>query len=237
MIFEWCTNGLEDLRMAQEMGVRRIELCGALEVGGLTPTLSVIRRTRAIFNGSIYMMVRPRPGGFEYDSREIQLMEADIITAADNGVDGVVFGCLRDGEYHMEANGKLLEIARESGLRCTFHRAVDVAKNPVDIAKSAANQGFGYLLTSGGKPIALDGKENIMRMVEITAGSGMKIIAGSGVYGGNANELLKSGVHGLHMTSRKQKERPDPFQMGTEYELDEVKLKSMLDALEIWSSH
>lgn len=237
MIFEWCTDGLEDLQNAQEMGVRRIELCGALEVGGLTPTLSVIKRTRAIFNGSIYMMVRPRPGGFEYDARELQLMEADIITAVENGVDGVVFGCLRDGKYHKEANGRLLDLAKESGMRCTFHRAIDVARNPMDIARAAADDGFDCLLTSGGRPKAIDGVKTIAKMVEETSGSGMRIIAGSGVNGANAHELLQKGVHGLHMTSRKQKEKPDPFQMGLEYELDEVKLKTMLDALESWNSH
>lgn len=237
MIFEWCTDGLEDLQKAQEMGVRRIELCGALEVGGLTPTLSVIKRTRAIFNGSIYMMVRPRPGGFEYDSRELQLMEADIMTAAENGVDGVVFGCLRDGQYHTVANIRLLKLAKEAGMRCTFHRAIDVATNPIHIAKAAANDGFDFLLTSGGTPTAIGGRKNIAKMVEETRSSGLRIIAGSGVNGGNAHELLRNGIHGLHMTSRKQKEKPDPFQMGLEYELDEVKLKTMLDALESWSSH
>ena len=237
MIFEWCTDGLEDLHKAQEMGVRRIELCGALEVGGLTPTLSVIKRTRAIFNGSIYMMVRPRPGGFEYDARELQLMEADIMTAAENGVDGVVFGCLHDGEYHTEANANLLKLAKESGMRCTFHRAIDVAQNPMDVARASANDGFDFLLTSGGTPKAIDGLKTIEKIVEETRGSGMRIIAGSGVNGSNAHDLLQNGVHGLHMTSRKQKELPDPFQMGAEYELDEVKLKRMFDALESWSDH
>ena len=70
-------------------------------------------------------MIRPRGGSFEYTEAEGRIMVDDLRHAAELGVDGVVFGCLRGGEVDRELTGRLAGLAKEAGLMVTFHMAFD----------------------------------------------------------------------------------------------------------------
>jgi copper homeostasis protein len=59
-LVEVCCESLHGAMAAQENGADRIELNAGIELGGLTPTLSLLRQVKAATNIPVICMVRPR---------------------------------------------------------------------------------------------------------------------------------------------------------------------------------
>lgn len=208
MIFELCTDSIEGAKMAKMYGAKRIELCSALFVGGLTPSPSLTKRCAEIIE--THVMIRPREGNFVYLKEEIELMFEDISIQAQAGAKGVVFGCLtHDHQINIQQNISLLEAARKYGLATTFHRAFDFVVNPLEGLESIINIGFNRLLTSGKKATAMEGIELIQKLVNSANGQ-VEIMAGSGVNATNAAVLADVGVDALHFTSHQS----NPYELG-----------------------
>lgn len=195
---EVCASLYHDALAAEQGGAERIELCSALSLGGLTPSLGMLRLLRTKLSISIFPLIRLRAGDFCYTPEEIAVMAEDIRLMRLEGADGFVFGCLTsEGDYDADANAQLLEAA--SGLPCTFHRAFDVAPRRTDLLHSVVEAGFARLLTSGGAPTAPEGVAELRQLVELAAGR-IKIQCGSGVMAENilalAQETGASCFHG-----------------------------------------
>ena len=60
---------------AERAGADRLELCADLEVGGLTPSLELIRQVRSAIKLPIHVLVRPRAGNFLYNPVEFSQMK------------------------------------------------------------------------------------------------------------------------------------------------------------------
>ena len=69
----------------------RIELCSALDLGGLTPSAGLIEiaRESAV---PVHVMIRPRTGDFCYDAHDLSTRLHDIAAARRAGLTGVVLG-------------------------------------------------------------------------------------------------------------------------------------------------
>lgn len=121
-LFEVCVDSVESARNAESGGADRLELCSALSLGGLTPSIGLVQAVRRSVKLPVFVMVRPREGDFVYDDDELAVMERDIRSIKEQlDVDGFVFGVLHDdATVHREACARLLEAARP--LPCTFHR-------------------------------------------------------------------------------------------------------------------
>jgi copper homeostasis protein len=94
ILVEICCGSLEDALEAERGGADRVELCSALFLGGLTPSLGTIIEAKARLKIPIMVMIRPRGGGFCYTEPEMAVMERDTVLAAEQGADGMVFGIL-----------------------------------------------------------------------------------------------------------------------------------------------
>ncbi len=68
-----------------------MELCAALEVGGVTPSLAMVRAAVA---GPlpVHVLIRPRGGDFVYSEAEKALIAADIVDIVAAGAAGIVIG-------------------------------------------------------------------------------------------------------------------------------------------------
>lgn len=194
---EVCASQYYDALAAEEGGAQRIELCSALSLGGLTPSLGLLRQLRAKLSIAIFPLIRLRAGDFCYTPEEVAVMEEDIRLMRLEGADGFVFGCLTSGgDYDTEANAKLLEAA--GGLPCTFHRAFDIAPRRAALLSSIIEDGFVRLLTSGGAATALEGVEELHELV-LLAKDRIKIQCGSGVMADNILSLAqKTGARCFH---------------------------------------
>ena len=125
MIFEFCIDSIDGAIAAQQFGVKRVELCSALNVGGLTPSYGLIQQC-AQYQAEVHVMIRHIEGGFVYSKKDILIMVQDIKMAKQAGAKGVVFGCLTpDNKLDFESNINLIETAKDLNLEVTFHRAFD----------------------------------------------------------------------------------------------------------------
>ena len=66
MKLEVCVADPASLTAAVEGGADRIELCSALELGGLTPSFGLMSLA-AEAGIPTYVLIRPRPGDFVFD--------------------------------------------------------------------------------------------------------------------------------------------------------------------------
>ena len=231
MIVEICTDNIEIVKMAAKNGARRVELCSALSVGGLTPSIGLIKASAAIKEIETHVMIRHREGSFVYDGQDIAMMLEDIEACANSGVKGVVFGCLTGtNEIHQEQTEKLALRAKELGLEVTFHRAFDFVRYPIKALEILIGLKIDRILTSGGKPTAIEGIHEISDLVQM-ADDRIQIMAGSGVNASNARELAQIGVNALHFTSHKTENSPG-LGMGERTSPDLDKLGSIIQELE-----
>jgi copper homeostasis protein len=193
---EVCVDSASSLIAAVLGGAHRIELCSALALAGLSPSPGLIERAQAC-GAPVYVMIRPRPGDFDYNADELDLMRRDIDAVRRAGLDGLVLGASRpNGELDDTALRRLLEHA--DGLPCTLHRAFDVTPELHVALDTAIDLGFERILTSGGAPSAWEGRDRIAELVA-RAGDKISIMAGAGVTTGNVVDLVhRTGVREVH---------------------------------------
>lgn len=198
ILVEACVDSVASALAAQRGGAGRIELCDNLVEGGTTPSAGTIAACRDRLRIPIYVMIRPRGGDFCYSPVELDVMRRDIAAAQALGADGVVLGLLRpDGTVDRRRTGALLAQARP--LDVTFHRAIDVARDPLAALDDLLALGVDRVLTSGQARTALAGARVIAALVERAAGR-LVVLAGGGVDEQNARELVKrSGVREIHV--------------------------------------
>ncbi|WP_406455184.1 copper homeostasis protein CutC [Streptomyces sp. NBC_00876] len=189
-------------RVARENGADRVELCTALELGGLTPSAALVEAVAA--EGlPVQVLVRCRPGDFVHDAQEIALMAAEVRSVIASGAAGVVVGALTaDGTLDTVAVARLAEAARAAGrpVDVTLHRAIDQSADPVATAALLPSLGLTRVLTSGGAPAAADGLAAIAAMV--TAAPGVQVMAGGGVRPADIPALAAAGVASVHLSAK-----------------------------------
>ena len=187
VLLEVCVDSADGLAAAVEGGADRIELCSALELGGLTPSpgLMAIAAKAAV---PVYAMIRPRAGNFVFSQAELDQMRRDIDAARATGLAGVVLGVSSE-KGALEEDGLRKLKAHASGLGTTLHRAFDLVPNLLEAVDLAAELKFERILSSGGRKTALEGLESLAALVDRAAGR-ISIMPGSGVNAGNAAALL-----------------------------------------------
>jgi copper homeostasis protein len=196
-LIEAAVESMGGVLAAEAEGVDRIELCGTLHDGAVTPSLGLMTRALASVTTPIHVFIRPRVGDFVYDSHDVAVMRADIDTARTTGAPGVVFGALtKDARIDRALMSELVAAARP--MVVGFHRAFDqLADQPTGL-ETLIELGIAVVLTSGGADRALDGADQLRRLVTQAAGR-IAILAGGGVTPDNVRELLdRSGVHQVH---------------------------------------
>ena len=109
-------------------GADRIELCAALEVGGISPSFGLIRKSIEIFQKNVFVLIRPREGDFVYSDDELEIMLSDIHLAREMGAGGIVSGALlQNNKIDIEKTQLLIEAS--GNLPFTFHRAFDLVQD------------------------------------------------------------------------------------------------------------
>jgi copper homeostasis protein len=181
-----CFN-LESAVTAFENGADRIELCDGLSEGGTTPDFETVKQLREKINIPVFVMIRPRGGDFTYSDEEFRQMKFDLVRLKSLNVDGFVFGILSENdEVNTEQNKELVELAKP--YPCTFHRAFDRARDLEQSLEKVIGCGFTTILTSGQQPNVSGGKENLRKLVELSAGR-IEILVGGGLRSSNIEEI------------------------------------------------
>jgi copper homeostasis protein len=213
MRLEICAFNLPSALAAQRAGADRIELCSGPEEGGVTPSAGLIRTARELLQVSLYPIIRPREGDFFYSEEEFRVMLRDLGWCKEIGCDGVVIGMLlADGRVDQSRCARLVEMAYPMGV--TFHRAFDRAADPFESLETIIRIGCERILTSGQRPVAMEGAELLRELVREADGR-IVIMPGSGVRSDNIGELArKTGAVEFHTSARVAKPSAMAFVNG-----------------------
>jgi copper homeostasis protein len=150
VLLEICCGSIDDAIEAENGGADRVELCSALFLDGLTPSVGTIQEAKRRLKIPIMGMVRPRGGGFAYSEAEVATMERDAEAAVENGADGVVFGILQsDGRIDIPRCRRIRHLIGKH--QAVFHRAFDVTPDPFQALEQLVDLGITRVLTSGKK--------------------------------------------------------------------------------------
>jgi copper homeostasis protein len=204
-LLEICVDDVAGIRAAVGGGADRVELCAALEVGGLTPSPGLVAFALSL-GIRVRALIRPRAGDFIFDDDAEQVMQDDIRTMLALGVEGVVLGAARaDGCLNADMLGRLMAAARAGGARgVTLNRVVDLAPDLDEAIDQAARLGFDSVLTSGGAPTAPEAAATLARL-QRRAPPSLTVMAGSGVTAATVGALIAaSGVRAVHASAREE---------------------------------
>lgn len=200
----------DGVRIAAQVGARRVELCAALgATGGLTPSVGLVEAAVAAAAEvagdevpvEVHPLVRPRPGGFVFSAAELDVQVRDVRAAVAAGASGVVIGALTpDGLVDVDAVRAL--VAAADGRDVTFHRAIDVVEDVTAALDLLAGLGVARVLTSGGAPSSIDGVDRLREMARHSAGR-VQVQAGGGVRPQDVGALVGAGVDAVHLSAKR----------------------------------
>lgn len=198
IVVEICVDSIESAVAAERGGAHRVELCSNLLEGGTTPSAGLIEIARQKIRIGLHVIIRPRGGDFCYTADEFDCMKKDVVAAKRLGVDGVVLGILdREGHVDVLRTGELVKLARP--MTVTFHRAFDMAADPIRALEDACLSGVDRILTSGGEQQCLQGAARIAQIVK-NARNRISVMAGGGIRWNNVADILENtGVSEIHV--------------------------------------
>lgn len=187
-----------------------MELCSALREGGLTPSLGLLRATRAATGLDLFVLIRPRGGDFLYSDEEFRIMQQDIRIAQAEDADGVVLGLLTmAGKVDVERTTALVQLAQP--MEVTFHRAFDLTQDLGEALEDVIRTGAQRILTSGGAASATAGQAQLTALAH-QAQDRVTLVAGGGVRPANIAALASAtGLHEFHSSLRRTEASPMQF--------------------------
>ena len=192
---EVCCGSQTSAFAAVEGGAERIELCSALSLDGLTPSVGTIRELRRRFPDlRIHVLIRPREGDFVYSEDEVRVMEQDIRAAVDAGATAIVSGALTpEDTINQPVTARLVRAA--AGLPFTFHRAFDLVPDKSAALRRLSELGVARVLTSGGATTAEAGIPVLRQLVQEASSlhpHPVTILPGGGVNHHNVQQIIEA---------------------------------------------
>lgn len=200
---ELIASDADAVHTAISIGARRVELCSALALGGLTASAGTMADVVQAAAGAVevHALIRSRAGGFRYDAGEIRVMTRDIELAVAAGVDGVVVGALGDDGLFDERAMRGF-VAAAGGASVAAHRAIDVASDRAHALEQLVDLGVVRVLTSGGATTARAGAAGLAALVAQADGR-IDIMAGSGISADTVADVMATGVHAVHFSAKR----------------------------------
>lgn len=221
---------VEDVLAAAAGGADRVEFCTHLVSGGLTPGRSLTEQALAAAkeNGlGFRVLIRPREGDFVYSPIERQAIVAEAEAVLALGADKVVCGgLLANGTVDLDL---LTALDQALGLdQVVFHRALDEAIDYTEARRQLKAAGVRTVLTSGGRPKAVEG----LSVIEETVQSGLEVVAGAGVQSNQVADFARLGVEAVHASCRVPCGAPEGRLFdAARTRVDEQKVRALVEAV------
>lgn len=205
-MLEVCVEDAAGLAAALAGGAARVELCAALDLGGLTPPASLVALA-ARQPLPVHALARPRAGDFRYDAQDRALVRDDLCAFARAGLAGAVIGCGDAQGLDRAALSDWVALAQDLGaargqpLSLTLHRVFDLLDDPLAGLEMAVELGFDRVLTSGGACRAGDAVARFAALVQASRGR-IVVMAGGGLDLPGVAALRAVGVVEFHASCR-----------------------------------
>ena len=166
IIKEVCVETYREALFVEELGADRIELCSSLDQDGLTPNRKTIKILSKELTIPLKVMIRPRPGNFNYNETELVQMESDILFCKEQGIEEIVLGVL-NGKQHVDLISLERLVKLSSPMKITFHKAIDETVNIFEEIEKLVNyKNITSILTSGKGKFVLDNKALLIEIIE-----------------------------------------------------------------------
>lgn len=209
-LLEVCVDSWESAVRAASAGADRLELCGDLLVGGVSPSPYLIRQVQRSVKIPVNVLLRPRFGDFCFTKEEKEVLLEEVGFCALVGINGVVIGALTpEGDLDTE----FLRVCadRAEGMKLTLHRCFDVCRDPFSALEQAVRLGFDTILTSGQAAKAPEGLPVLSQLHSQAAGR-IHIMAGSGVSPSNIPAIYAAtGITQYHFSAKHSEPGPMKF--------------------------
>lgn len=198
-IREACVESISQAMAAQQQGADRVEYCGDLSVGGITPPLDELQMALRALSIPMRVMLRPRGGHFYYSAQERSLILAQAQNLHQLGVTHIVTGSLNaQGTLDLSLLEELLVINPQWSI--TVHKVIDESANPLaDVKQLAQLPANISILSSGAAPTAFEGLPLLRQLLQAT-GDDIELVACGKVTQQNLPQLhaqlLAKAYHG-----------------------------------------
>ncbi len=175
-----------DAVAAERGGASRLEVVRALETGGLTPPISLVKDIKGAVSIPVRVMLRENEEFEIGDREELTRLCDSARELARLDIDGIVLGFLQGRGLDLAAARQILSCAPH--LKATFHRAFEEVENPqaaLGVLKTLPQ--FDRLLVS---PARFGG---LKQLVE-SAAPELTVVAGGGIDRANIRPLRESAA-------------------------------------------
>lgn len=200
-LLEIAAGSLESALAAQAGGADRVELCGSLDGGGITPSFGTIALVREHLRIPLYVLIRPRSGDFVYSPVELESMRRDVEACTRLGCDGIAIGML-DADGGVDVAGCRSLVAAAGSMGVTFHRAFDCVADRHLALDAVVALGCERILTSGGADRAEQGAAAIAADIAHAAGR-IALMPGAGLDPANIAAVARAtGAAEFHASAR-----------------------------------
>lgn len=197
VLLEVAIAGPEDAVAAESGGADRLELSSGLELGGLTPSLGLLRETVQASRLPVWVLLRPRPGGFVYNPADSRVITRDLDLCLEYGAAGCVVGAL-DGHGAIDVARCQAWARQAGGERLVFHRAFDLATNATAALETLVDLGYRRILTSGQAATALAGADLLAALIGQARGR-IEILPAAGITSATVEALVaRTGCDQVH---------------------------------------
>ncbi|MFV0255065.1 MAG: copper homeostasis protein CutC [Erysipelotrichaceae bacterium] len=203
---EVCCGSIDDVIVASQHKIDRIELNSALELGGLSPTIATLKASKAQTNLPICCMVRPRTAGFYYSEAQFKVMLNEASSLLENGADGIVFGFLNiDNTIDIKRTKQMVKLIKSYHKEAIFHKAFDETPDLISAAQSLIDCQVDRILTSGGLNYPnIEKGYPILKTLIKQYHKHLEILIGGGI---NAENIIKTiqetNTKNIHMSAKK----------------------------------
>lgn len=209
-LLEICVDSYESAIRAASAGASRLELCGDLLVGGVSPSPYLIRQVHKAVDLPVNVLLRPRFGDFCFTKEEKEVLLQEVAFCAEEGVNGAVIGALTP-EGRLDVPFLAECVLQGKGLKLTLHRCFDVCRDPFEALEQAIELGFDTILTSGQEAAALAGAPLLAKLRK-QAGGRIHLLAGSGVKPDNISAIFEAtGITHYHFSAKRAEPGPMRF--------------------------
>lgn len=237
MTFEICAVNIQSALAASRAGAQRIELCSALDAGGLTPSPGLIRAAIRQLAIPVNVLIRPREGHFCYSQAELDIMLDDIRFCREAGANGVVVGALTaDNQLDIP---KMLAMKEAAGsMEVVCHRAFDFTADPSAALEQLIALGYRRVLSSGQAASAFEGRFLLKTLVKQAAGR-IGVMPGAGISAKNIHAIAETtGAREFHFTGKKKVagEADIPGLEGWFWESDDEVIREIIAQMGSFSS-
>lgn len=188
MILEACVETLAEAKAAEQGGAHQLELCGRLDLDGLTPPPELVQQVQEEVGILVKVMIRPRGGSFHHNEDEIELMIRQTAQFWQVGIRHFVVGlATATNQLDLPNLRRICEAFPEA--KFTLHKVIDSVVDPLSYVPALNHiPNLAAILSSGGAPTALEGAAQIIALRE-QLDSSKQLIAAGKITATNLNEV------------------------------------------------